>query len=82
MRKDLPEGFEEQFWKTVIFLNLGPVSLAFGAMYVFFEGWSDVALAAFAVGGVSLFFATRSYFVAREMLAEESDVRGPEGADS
>lgn len=82
MEKDLPEGFETRFWKLVLLVNVGSVSLAFGVMYLFFEGWSDVAFGALAVGGVSVLFAVRSYFLTRGMLSEHSQEPDTEPTDS
>jgi hypothetical protein len=70
---DLPEGFEESFWKLVLFLNVGPLAVAVAALIAVFGGPSRVFWASLAVSAVAFFFAARTYFAARSKIEERKE---------
>jgi hypothetical protein len=71
--EELPEGFEEEFWKLVLLLNVGPIALAVAFYLAVFRGVSRPFWAALVVGAVALGFAARTYRRARATLVEGGD---------
>jgi F0F1-type ATP synthase assembly protein I len=49
------------FWAAVVFANVGLLGVSLGPMLVYFEGMTDLGLAVFLIGVLSLVFAYRRY---------------------
>ncbi|MEF8840529.1 MAG: hypothetical protein V5A62_02730 [Haloarculaceae archaeon] len=58
---EIPAELAKAFWAAVVFANVGLFAVSLGPMLVYFEGTTDVGLAVFLIGVLSLVFAYRRY---------------------
>ena len=67
-KSELPDGFETRFWKLVLLLNVGPISLSIAVFLVVFRGTSRLVWTSLAVSLAAFIFAGRTYFMMRKQV--------------